>query len=89
MSAATSSGEAGQEIVRVRVWDLVVRWTHWLIALSILVLSVTGLEIGHPVLSVPGRAGEHFVMGTVRVVHFYAAIVFTLAVLSRIAWMCP
>jgi Ni/Fe-hydrogenase 1 B-type cytochrome subunit len=87
MTDATSGGEARQEIVRVRVWDLVVRSTHWLIALSILVLSVTGLEIGHPVLSVPGRAGQHFVMGTVRIVHSYAAIVFTLAVLSRIAWM--
>jgi Ni/Fe-hydrogenase 1 B-type cytochrome subunit len=87
MSAATTRADASEEIVRVRVWDLVMRTTHWLIALSILVLSVTGFEIGRPVLSVPGAAGQHFVMGTVRVVHFYAAIVFTLAVLSRIAWM--
>ncbi len=74
-------------IIRVHVWDLVVRTTHWLIALSILVLSVTGFEIGHPVLSAPGEAGHHFIQGTVRVVHAYAAIVFTLAVLARIAWM--
>jgi Ni/Fe-hydrogenase 1 B-type cytochrome subunit len=91
MSAASTPDRSakpdGDEIVRVRVWDLVVRTTHWLIALSMLVLAVTGFEIGHPVLSVPGQAGEHFVMGTVRIVHFYAAIVFTLAVLSRIAWM--
>jgi len=73
--------------VRVRVWDLVVRTTHWLIALSIVVLSVTGFEIGHPVLAVPGQARDHFVMGTVRVIHSYAAIVFTLAVLSRMVWM--
>ncbi len=87
MSAASTTPDTGAEIVRVRVWDLVVRTTHWLIALAILVLSVTGFAIGHPVLSVPGPAGQHFVMGTVRVVHFYAAIVFTLAVLSRLAWM--
>ncbi len=80
---ADSSGE----VVRVRVWDLVVRTTHWLIALSIVVLSFTGFEIGHPILTAPGEAGQHFVTGTVRVVHFYAAIVFTLSVLSRIAWM--
>jgi Ni/Fe-hydrogenase 1 B-type cytochrome subunit len=86
MNTAGASPE-NLEIVRVRVWDLVVRSTHWLIALSILVLSVTGFEIGHPILSVPGPAGQHFVMGTVRVVHSYAAIVFTLAVLSRITWM--
>jgi Ni/Fe-hydrogenase 1 B-type cytochrome subunit len=87
MSAANPNGQTSEEIVPVRAWDRVVRATHWLIALSIVVLSVTGLEIGHPVLSVPGPAGEHFVMGMVRVVHFYAAIVFTLAVVSRIAWM--
>jgi Ni/Fe-hydrogenase 1 B-type cytochrome subunit len=87
MSAAGTSATANGDIVRVRVWDLVVRSTHWLIALSIVVLSVTGFEIGHPVLSVPGPAGQHFVMGMVRVVHFYAAIVFSLAVLSRILWM--
>ncbi len=75
------------DIVRVRVWDLVVRATHWAIVLSIAVLAVTGYEIGHPVLSAPGTTGERFVMGFVRVVHFYAAIAFTLAVLSRIAWL--
>ncbi len=77
----------GKDIVPVRVWDLVVRLTHWGVALSIVVLSATGFEIGHPVLSAPGAATERFVMGWVRIVHFYAAIVFTLSVLTRIAWM--
>lgn len=72
---------------RVHVWDRVVRGTHWAIALSIFVLSATGFEIGHPVLAAPGEARARFVMGMVRTVHFYAAIVFSLAVLSRIAWM--
>jgi Ni/Fe-hydrogenase 1 B-type cytochrome subunit len=71
----------------VHVWDRVVRSTHWLIFLSIVVLSVTGIYIGHPFLIVAGRARDHFVMGTMKVVHFYTAIVFTLAVLSRILWM--
>ncbi len=86
MSAAVESGEESV-VVRVRVWDLVVRSTHWLIALSLAVLAVTGFEIGHPVLVSPGPAEDRFVMGMVRAVHFYTAIVFTLAVLSRIAWM--
>ena len=76
-----------EDRVNVRVWDLVVRTTHWLIALSIVVLSVTGIDIGHPWLLSFGEARDHFVTGTVRTVHFYAAIVFTLAVLSRILWM--
>jgi Ni/Fe-hydrogenase 1 B-type cytochrome subunit len=75
------------EIVRVYVWELPVRITHWLIALSIAVLSVTGIYIGNPFLIVPGPAGGHFVMGTMKVVHSYAAIVFTLSVLARVVWM--
>jgi Ni/Fe-hydrogenase 1 B-type cytochrome subunit len=75
------------ELVRVYVWEWPVRMTHWLIALSIAVLSVTGFYIGHPFVIVSGPAGEHFVMGTTKVVHFYAAIVFTLAVLARVVWM--
>jgi Ni,Fe-hydrogenase I cytochrome b subunit len=35
----------------VYVWDLVVRSTHWLIALSLIVLSVTGVYIGNPFLT--------------------------------------
>ncbi len=82
-----SAEHEDQDIVRVRVWDVPVRVTHWGVALSIFVLSATGFDIGHPVLVSPGPAGERFVMGWVRIVHFYAAIVFTLSVLTRIAWM--
>jgi Ni/Fe-hydrogenase 1 B-type cytochrome subunit len=75
------------DLVRVYVWQVPVRLTHWLIALSIAVLSVTGIYMGRPFLIVPGEARFHFVMGTMKVVHFYAAIVFTLSVLARVAWM--
>jgi len=75
------------DVVRVRVWDLVVRSTHWLIALSIAVLAVTGVDIGHPFLLAPDTPSEHFVTGYVRVVHFYAAVVFTLAVFARLLWL--
>jgi Ni/Fe-hydrogenase 1 B-type cytochrome subunit len=72
--------------VRVYVWDLVVRNTHWVIALAMAVLVATGLFIAHP-FGFPGvTASPHFLMGWVRVVHFYTAIFFTLAVLVRIVW---
>jgi Ni/Fe-hydrogenase 1 B-type cytochrome subunit len=51
------------------------------------VLSLTGIYMAYPLLIVSGPAGEHFVMGTAKLIHFYAAIVFTLSVLSRILWM--
>jgi len=69
------------------VWELSVRVTHWLIFLAIAVLAVTGFYIGDPFITVSGPAREHFVMGTMRVIHLYAAIVFTLSVLVRVYWM--
>jgi Ni/Fe-hydrogenase 1 B-type cytochrome subunit len=68
---------------RVYVWDLVVRLTHWLIFLSLLVLSVTGFAIGRPFVIAHGG----FVTGWFKVVHFYAATVFTAAVVARVGWM--
>jgi len=65
----------------VYVWDVIVRLTHWVIALSIVMLSFTGIYIGNPYSS-----GE-FVMGWMKVLHFYSAIAFTLAVVTRLAWM--
>ena len=74
-------------IVKVYVWEAPVRITHWLIALSIVVLSATGIYIGNPFITVPGRAGDHFVMGWMKVIHGYTAYVFIAAVLARIIWM--
>ena len=73
--------------IRVYVWDLVVRNTHWVIALSMVVLAATGLYIAHPFGFPGGTPSPHFLMGWVRVVHSYAAIFFTLAVLVRIIWL--
>jgi Ni/Fe-hydrogenase 1 B-type cytochrome subunit len=70
----------------VYVWELPVRLAHWLLFFSILTLAGTGYYIAHPFISVPGPARAHFVMGSVRSVHLYASIVFTLATLVRIYW---
>lgn len=71
---------------RVYVWELPVRVTHWLLFFSVIVLSATGYYIGHPFIAVPGMARDHFVMGTMRTVHLYAAIVFVVATLIRLYW---
>jgi len=75
------------ELVRVYVWEWPVRLSHWLTAYSILVLAVTGFYMGHPYIAVSGRAGAHFVMGWMKTIHFLTAIVFTLSVTTRLAWM--
>lgn len=81
------SPAAEPPIVRVYVWQIPVRVTHWLIAGSIVVLSVTGLYIGRPFLTVTGPAGQSFVMGWMKVIHGYTAFVFITAVLVRVIWM--
>jgi Ni/Fe-hydrogenase 1 B-type cytochrome subunit len=74
-------------LTNVYVWEWPVRLTHWLTAGSIWVLSVTGIYIGFPFLIVSGEAAQAFWTGRMRVIHLYAAIVFTLSVLSRLLWM--
>jgi Ni/Fe-hydrogenase 1 B-type cytochrome subunit len=89
MSTAAPSVPAVEEpkLIRVYVWDLPVRLTHWLLALSITVLAITGFYIGHPFLLAPDPVGQEFVMGTVLAIHFFAAIVFSLSEISRIVWL--
>ena len=74
-------------IERVYVWDVIVRLSHWIIMLAIFMLAITGIYIGTPYLIPAGPANEQFVMATMKVVHFYAAIIFTAAVAIRIVWM--
>jgi len=84
---APPAADARQDLVRVYVWQIPVRVTHWLIATAIVVLSVTGLYIGRPFMSVPGAAGQSFVTGWMKIIHSYAAYVFITAVLVRVIWM--
>ena len=75
------------ELVAVYVWQIPVRIAHWLIAFSIVILSVTGLYMGRPFMTVTGPATESFVMGWMKVIHGYTAYVFTTALVMRIVWM--
>lgn len=88
MSSPPVSGEMPKaELARVYVWELPVRIAHWVIAGSIVVLSVTGMYMGKPMdLIAPGHR-TMFVMGWTRAIHFYAAIAFVLGIVTRIAWM--
>jgi Ni/Fe-hydrogenase 1 B-type cytochrome subunit len=78
---------AKSDIARVYVWELPVRISHWLIAGSIGVLSLTGLYIAHPFALGATEARVTFTMGWVRAIHFYTAIVFATAVTMRLVWM--
>ena len=69
------------------VWQLPVRFYHWLNALSIVVLSITGFIIGNPPgLSLASEASFSYWFGTVRFMHFIAAYVFLFNFIFRLYW---
>jgi len=70
----------------VYVFEAPVRIWHWLHALSIGVLCVTGYLIANPLPALQGEASDHFLMGTIREIHFIAAYVFAIGFAVRIYW---
>jgi Ni/Fe-hydrogenase 1 B-type cytochrome subunit len=72
--------------LRAYVWQAPVRLAHWVIALAMVVLMVTGYFIGSPLPSVPGEASQHFLMGYIRFAHFAAGYVFAVFFLMRLYW---
>jgi len=70
----------------VYVYQAPVRVWHWVNALSILVLAVTGYLIGAPPPTLSGEASAHYLIGDIRFLHFAAAYVFAVGFLFRIYW---
>lgn len=72
---------------RIYVWQLPVRVYHWVNALCIVILSITGYLIGDPVSFVsPAEASFSYWFGTVRFLHFACAYVFFFNFLMRTYW---
>lgn len=70
--------------VRVYVWELPVRVSHWFIFLPVVVLSFTGYYMHNPFIV--GKGSTAFMMGTVRFIHLVAGFVFISAFLLRLYW---
>ncbi len=69
------------------VWQLPVRFYHWINALVIVVLIVTGFIIGDPpAIQSAAEASFSYWFGTVRFIHFLAAYIFLFNFLIRIYW---
>jgi len=82
LSTAAQPATPHAEIVHqlpVRVW-------HWLTALSILVLVVTGYLIGAPLPGASGEASAHYSMGYLRTAHFVAGYVLAVGFIGRLYW---
>jgi Ni/Fe-hydrogenase 1 B-type cytochrome subunit len=70
----------------VYVWEAPVRIWHWVMAVCMVVLAVTGYLIGAPLASPGGEASEHFLFGYIRFAHFAAAYLFTVFFALRVVW---
>ncbi|QID16852.1 Ni/Fe-hydrogenase, b-type cytochrome subunit [Nitrogeniibacter mangrovi] len=73
-------------IKSIYVYEAPVRIWHWINALAITVLCVTGYFIGSPLPSVPGEASAHFLMGYIRFTHFAAGYVLAVGLIGRAYW---
>jgi Ni/Fe-hydrogenase 1 B-type cytochrome subunit len=78
------SPEPSSAPVRVFVWELPVRVSHWFIFLPIVVLSFTGYYIHNPFLA--AKNSTSFLMATMRFIHLIAGFVFIGAFLLRMYW---
>lgn len=76
----------GQTIKSVYVYEAPVRMWHWINALAIVVLCLSGYFIGAPLPTMPGEASDHFLMGYIRFAHFAAGYVLAVGLLGRAYW---
>ena len=86
-STTANTSQAPPSIERIYVWQWPIRIFHWVVALSVVALFISGWLIAEPVLGSSGEPYDHFVMGRVRQVHLVAAMAFTLERrISRLAY---
>jgi Ni/Fe-hydrogenase 1 B-type cytochrome subunit len=75
------------EYRRIYVWQLPVRVYHWINAVALVLLCVTGYLIGAPIRAFyAAEAYQQYWFGCVRFVHFVAAFVYVFNFLARLYW---
>jgi Ni/Fe-hydrogenase 1 B-type cytochrome subunit len=68
----------------VYVYDAAILIWHWVTALCIVALAITGYFIGSPPPTMSGEASSHFLFGYIRFVHFSAGMILGVMFLLRI-----
>ena len=86
MATSPATTDAQGYTGSVYVFEVPVRIWHWVHALSITVLAITGYLIANPLASMSGEASDSFLMGNIRLVHFIAAMVFAVGLVVRLYW---
>ena len=87
---ANNMPEANRPLVeyrRVYVWELPVRFYHWINAVCLVALCVTGYLIGAPIRAFyAAEAYQQYWFGCVRFIHFVAAFIYVFNFAARIYW---
>ncbi len=83
---ATQSTTTQHAQPAIYVYEGPVRLWHWINALAIIVLAVTGYFIGEPLPTLSGEASDRFLMGYIRFAHFSAGYVLIVGLLLRAYW---
>lgn len=71
----------------VYLWQWPIRAMHWVAAICIVALVITGFYIGAPYFTTWGEASDFYVMGGMRFIHFAAAGVLVATGIVRIYWL--
>jgi len=75
------------EYKRIYVWEMPVRVYHWINAVALVALCVTGYMIGAPTrMFDAGEAYQQYWFGWVRFIHFLAAFIYVFNFLARLYW---
>lgn len=70
----------------IYVWEAPVRIWHWVMAICMAVMIVTGYLIGAPLVSNLGDTWITYDLGYIRLAHFVAGMIFAVLFLYRIFW---
>ncbi|MDD5035185.1 MAG: Ni/Fe-hydrogenase, b-type cytochrome subunit [Methylococcaceae bacterium] len=70
----------------IYVYEKPVRLWHWINALALVILAVSGYLIAAPPVITDGEASDHFLLGSIRFVHFSAGYILAIGLLGRIYW---
>ena len=80
------STEVVSPATKVYVYEAPLRIWHWVTALCIVVLCVTGYLIGQPPPTISGEASFHYLFAYIRLAHFAAGQILAVAMIGRIYW---
>lgn len=71
----------------IYMWQWPIRAMHWVAAISIVVLIVTGFYIGQPYFVAGAQTTDPYLMGWFRLIHFIAAGALVATGIVRVYWL--